>query len=430
MAKGKTAVQGIYFEFRPAKGYDALRVWVRPSDGDQIAISSKLHPTLKEICKHLKANGLNHSTALEDRQFQILWHRLQQELQSKHGLKAYKALVRVDLHTKEFNFEDSFDDFEKYKGNTSVSHAYRSTLEHFWLPFFLGLGCTHPSQFKEFRVKAETHVRTAMTIHDEPYSFHSYGGLCKALNQYMKFLEKYKVINSDNLFTIWIVATLEEKKRGKLKRKRSTSTYDRDEVIEIKECIDETYADDLEKKLIAYGIYFGPCTGLRQANLLGLKAKDLFPDHKVPHFRVSDSIVRGWSRGLKGYIKFENATKTTSQEDGEILLPLLQPSIEIVCEVARFLKKHYKSDERILPLSPNSVYRAWERIARECGFRFLNPHNWKHSYATIGGEHLEQWYKGDLRLLQLCCLHKSLTMTEKYIKKKYAKSLQAWASRS
>lgn len=427
MAKGKTAVQGIYCEFRRAKGYDALRVWVRPPNEDQIAISAKVHPTLKEICKHLKTNGLTQSTAQEDRDFQILWHRLQQELQSQHGLKAYKAMERIDLQTKEFSFGDSLDDFEKYKCNTAVSHAYRSTVENFWLPFFLKLGCSHPSQFKEFRVTAETHVRTAMTVHDEPYSFHSYGGLCKALNQYLKFLERHKFINSDDLFTIWIVATLEEKKRGKLKRKRSTSTYELKEVIGIKKSIDETYANNFEEKLIAYGIYLGLCTGLRQGNLLGLKSKDLFPDQKIPHFRVSDNIVRGWSRGLKGCITFEDATKTTSQEDGEILLPFLQPSEEIVCDVARFLKKHYRPDERILPLSPNSVYRKWQRIADECGFRFLNPHNWKHSYATIGGERLQDWYKGDPRLLQLCCLHSSFSQTEKYIKKKYAKSLQAWA---
>ena len=428
MAKGSTSVKGIYFEFRSAKQYDALRVWVRPNKGEQIAISAKIHPTLKEINRHLEASGLRQHQTDADLLFQTLWQRLQQELRTEYSLQFYRAMVRVDLQSKEFNFEKSLEEFREYKNNTSVSHSYYSTMKQFWLPFFIGKGCLHPCDFKCFRSQAETHVRTADTVHGEKYSHYSYGGLCKALNQYMKFLEKYKYINANDLFTIWVVTTLEEKKRGKLKRKRSTDTYDLKETIQIKNLIDKTYANDPNEKAIAYGLFFGICTGLRQGNLLGLKAQDLFPETAVPHFRVSDNIVKGWSRGQKGSITFENSTKTTSEEDGEILLPLLQPTTEIACEVARYLKAFYKPNDRILPLSPDQVYRRWQSIAKRCGFKFLNPHNWKHSYATNGGQLLQSLYKGDPRLLQLCCLHTSFKMTEKYIKKKYAKSLLAWAS--
>lgn len=428
MAKGKTSIQGLYFEFRTSLKCDVLRVWVRPPNGKQVGISAKLCTTLREINQYLRSNGLREAETLNDNQFQVLWHRLQQELKSEHGLRTYKIQEMLSLKTKEFDFESSIEEFKKYKSNTSVSHAYYSTMKRFWLPFFIRLGCVHPCEFKNFLTQAETHIRTAETGRGERYSHHSYNVFCKVLNQYMVFLTKYKYVGPNDSFKLWITTTLEEKKRGQLKRKRSTDTFSLEEVIEIKQKIDKTYETRPEEKAIAYGFYLGICTGLRQGNILGLKAENLYPDEAIPYFHVTDNIVSGWSRGIKGFVIFENATKTTSEEDGEVYLPFLQPSREIVCEVARYLKQCYRPHERILPLKPSQVYRRWQKIAEECGFKFLSPHNWKHSYATIGAERLDKWYKGDPRLLQLCCLHTSFKMTEKYIKKKYAKSLAAWSS--
>lgn len=429
MVKRKSSIQNIYFQWRPGKSCDALRAFVSKDREKPLAISAKLHPTLKEISRLLKSRKLRAAQGDYDPEFLKLKQRLEQELKSEYGLKAYAAMKRVDFKTRTFDFEHSLEEFKKYKANTSVSHAYYSTMKRFWVPFFLEKGCNHPSEFKDFATQAETHIRTSETVHGQKFSHHTYNSLSKTLNQYMRFLLKHGYISENRFFKIWITTTLEEKKRGQLRRKRSTDTYDLVETIEIKRKIDETFKERAAEKLIAYGLYLGLCTGLRQGNLLGLKAEDLRPDDsEIPHFRVSDNIVRGWSRGEKGHLVFKNATKTTSEEDGDIVLPFLQPSREIVCDVARHLKQHYASHERVLPLTPCQVYRRWKRIAQECGFKFLNPHNWKHSYATIGGEHLHEWYKDDARLLQLCCLHSSLTMTEKYIKKKYARSLRAWAS--
>jgi len=350
----------------------------------------------------------------------------------EHRLSAYKALERVSLKTKQFDFDASIDEFYKYKDNTSQPVTYHDGMRDFWLPFFLKeKGCTHPSEFIQYRQAAIQHVRSKLCQRDgKPISFHSYNNFSKILNQYVQFLNETNAIGSQSVFKIWITATKEEIKRGKLKRKRSTRTYDLQELIEIKKKIDRTYAKNPKRLTKAYGYYFGVITGQRQGNVLGFKAEDLFPEATIPHFRVSDNIVSGYSRGQRGYIIFENATKTTTQEDDEILLPLIQPSRGIAVEVARHLKNSYKPKERICLGTPHTFYRTWKRIAKDCGFTFLNPHNWKHTYATIGGEHLEEWYNGRADLLQMCCLHESLSMTEKYIKKRYTKRLQAWTPKT
>lgn len=100
--------------------------------------------------------------------------------------------------------------------------------------------------------------------------------------------------------------------------------------------------------------------GIISFNLLGLKAEDLFPESEIPHFRVSDNVVSGYSRGEKGFVVFENATKTTTQEDEEILLPLIQPSLEIAVEIAKYLKSNYKPKERICPGTPGGVLSCME----------------------------------------------------------------------
>jgi integrase len=427
MAKKTSAIIGVNFQFRQGKSCDTYRAWVF-EDGKYASISAKVHPTLKKINQHLKHYRLRELTANGDGEFIKLKQRLEQELRSEYGLATYRAIERLDMQTKDFDFEASLEKFYIHKSNTSQPATYRNCVRDFWLPFFLKeKGCIHPNEFIQYRHEAILYVRAAKTRRGEPVSFHSYNAFCKALNQYIKFLLESNVIGNEVAFSIWITATKEEIKRGKLKRKRSTDTYDVNELIEIKKKIDKTFDKFPEKKLQAHGYYFGVITGLRQGNVLGLKAEDLFPDHEIPHFRVSDNVVSGYSRGEKGHIVFENATKTTTQEDEEILLPLLQPSVEIAVEVARFLKSNYNPKDRICPGTPGGFYRVWKRIAKECGFKFLSPHNWKHSYATNGGEHLDEWYKGDTKLLQLCCLHSSYKMTEKYIKKRYPKNLRAWA---
>lgn len=247
------------------------------------------------------------------------------------------------------------------------------SLGHQWtfLAFFLGKKyCIHPSEFINYRQEAILHIRAAKTKHgNQPLSFHSYNGFSKALNQYMKFLNETNVIGSSSLFSIWILTTNEEKKRGKLKRKRSTDTYDLKEVTEIKKKIDKACENSPKKKLQAYGYFFGVITGLWQGNVLGLKGEDLFPDSEIPQFRVSDNVVSGYSRGEKGSIVFVIATKTKTQEDEEIFLPLIQPSLEIAVEVARYLKTNYKPKDRVCPSSPGGFYRTWKRIAKECGFK-------------------------------------------------------------
>jgi hypothetical protein len=45
----------------------------------------------------------------------------------------------------------------------------------------------------------------------------------------------------------------------------------------------------------------------------------------------------------------------------------------------------------------------------------LNPHQWKHSYATIGAQHLAEWYNGRASDLQKCCMHEKYDTTLGYI---------------
>jgi len=127
-----------------------------------------------------------------------------------------------------------------------------------------------------------------------------------------------------------------------------------DDLVDIKKKIDATYANDLQKKLRAYALYFGVCTGLRRGNFMGMRVENLVPEAKTPHFKVTDNIVSGWSRGKKGVIVFENSTKTTSDEDGTIRLPLLQPSRDILIEVTSLLKQHLNAQDRLLDAHPDS----------------------------------------------------------------------------
>lgn len=125
--------------------------------------------------------------------------------------------------------------------------------------------------------------------------------------------------------------------------------------------IDRAYADKPEKKLLAYGLYFGVITGLRRGNFAGLRVENLFPDAKVPYFLVRDNIISGRSRGKKGYITQKDATKTSAGKP--IAIQMIQPSVEIIAEVARYLKAHLNPQDRLYPNKPGQIAKTWKRIA-------------------------------------------------------------------
>jgi integrase len=424
--KKTSRLMGAYFAFRSGKKADAFRAWV-VKDNCIRNISIKFHPTLRKINQFLSDNKLRKEHAELNHDFINLKFRLERELQSEFDLRPTRLEMKVKLKTKEHDFEDSLERFELWKKRTSVSYSYRRTLESFWFPFLIGeMKCVHPSEFADCIDEIYNHVLNHKTRQGEAISFHSYNGYFKALNQYLDFCQTKNIISSEHAFKVWHHPTLEEKKRGQLRGKRKSHTFSIPEMVDMKAKIDLTYGSRPKDKLLAYGMYFGVCSGLRRGNILGLKAKDLFPEDDIPHFRVSDNVVSGYSRGVLGQVVFENSTKTTSEEDGEILLPMIQPRKDIIISVARYLKEYISSEGRICgDTTPGGFFSVWRRISRECQFQqFINPHNWKHSYATNGADQLDEWYKGKARLLQLCCLHSSIKMTEKYIKKRYSETIK------
>lgn len=136
--------------------------------------------------------------------------------------------------------------------------------------------------------------------------------------------------------------------------------------------------------------------------------------------------MKAWSRGQKGVLTFENASKMSAFEEGSIQIPLIQPSKSVVVEVATYLKNNLSAEQRLIEAHPDSISRIWKTICQECGFKYLSPLQWRHSYATIGALHLHDWYRGNAYLLQQCCLHSSIKMTEKYINQKGTELLKAF----
>ncbi len=425
MEKKNTNVVGLNFQWRQGKACDALRTFVF-SESKYIGISAKLHPTLNQINTHLKLNNLRKSQALSDNHFQILFQRLQHELKSEYGLKIYRAIENLETKTNQFDFGQSVEEFFNFKHDTSCGNSYKSWILKFWLPFFFSKGCQHPKDFKKWQRQAIIHIKSAKTRNGEHYSHHTYGSLTKSLNEYIKFLKDYDYITEDDVFHLKAKITLEQKKRGQFSNKRSSDTYTEENLFRIKELIDETYRNNVDMKLRAYALFFGICTGLRRGNLLGLRIKHLLPEAKVAHFQLADNIVNGWSRGKKGSILFENSSKMSTFEEGSVCIPLIQPSVEILKDVAYFLKNNLSAESRLVDAYPDAVGRWWKKIAKECGFKFLSPLQWRHSYATIGALHLASWYKNNTYLLQQCCLHSSIKMTEKYVNQKATQLLKAF----
>lgn len=179
-------------------------------------------------------------------------------------------------------------------------------------------------------------------------------------------------------------------------------------------------------RIRAYALYFGVCTGLRRGSLLGLRARNLFPEASVPHFQLADNIVNGWSRGIKGSVILENSSKMSTFEEGTVCIPLIQPDRALITDVASFLKDNLPPELRLIEAQPDVVNKWWRRVAKDCGFKFLSPLQWRHSYATLGALHLADWYKNNTYLLQQCCLHSSIKMTEKYVNQKSSQLLKAF----
>ncbi|OQW53858.1 MAG: hypothetical protein A4S09_06475 [Proteobacteria bacterium SG_bin7] len=414
MAKSQTHIEGIYSIWRPGQESDSFRVAVKAPNQAQFVISSKTQPLLAQVNQYVKTQKLRREQAENDLHFTVLRDNLYQELKSRYGLKSYRIKEMLDLKGKKFNFEKSLQDFSDYKAMHSVGRAYSSILKKFWFSFFIEkMGCEHPREFITFKIQARTHVRTAKNKFDRPYSPNTYITLTKPLNEYMRFCHDIGHIKKDELFELNAELTLEEKKRRKLNPVRSTKTYTTNQMTQMKSKIDIHYAGNPEWKLKSYAMLFGIYTGLRRGNLLGLYAENLHPEASPPHFQVKDNVVSGWSRGQKGTIVLEDATKTSHDEN--VKIPFIQPSKETITEVAHFLKKNLTPKQRLLSCNPDTVAKWWRKICNEVKIPYVHPHGWRHSYATLGAIHVNDWYKGNPYLLQKCCMHASFRTTEKYI---------------
>lgn len=419
MSKGNTNIQGIYILWREWQDRDALRIIIRPPNGKSTIISSKTYPLLGTINRVIKQKKLKKTVALEDPEVKHFFGRLCQELKQDYILPYYQTLEKLDLKRKGFDFEESLEEFKNYKSMHSIPYAYSREMEIFWLPFFINKKCCeHPKDFIEFQSDAEFYLRAASGQKVKRYAPSSYNKKTTSLNEYMRFLLKKRIISKDQFFTVDFKLTMEERKRRLHAPVRSTETYALDELAEIKTKIDATYntADQLQWKLRAYGIYLGSyCFGLRVGNVLGMPTANLLPDDEVPHAQLKDNVVAGWSRGLRGDLRIENATKTSYDEN--VKIPFILPSVEICQNVSRFLKMHIGPQEPILKCSTGVPGRWWRKIAKDCNFRYIHPHGGRHGFATLGAANLHL-FNNNPYLLQYCCLHQDFRTTQKYINQK------------
>jgi integrase len=426
MIKNKTGVKGLTERWRRHANHDSYQIGitkVRP----QKWISPKDHVTARQIDQYLRASKLKEKAALKDNHFQTLRQRLISEVTQEHSLVSYLIKERLELETKQFNFEESIDQFVGFKSDTSVPMKHKSVLMNVWMPFYREKGCLHPRDFITWRKQVQQHVKLVKKQDSsEKYSVHSWSMLTNAHNEYMKFIRDNGDITEAEFFLIQAKITADMRKRGISSKSRKRDTYSEVELHEIKTKIDLTYGNDLGMKLRAYAMYLAVCTGIRRGNLLGLRSEDLHPQNEDPHFCTRDNIVSGWSRGLKGDVTLENSSKTIL---GTVKLPLLMPTPEILIEVASFLKTHIPANERLLKCSTSTVEDWWQAIARECHFKFLKPHDWKHSFATVGALHLHDWFQGNPYYLQMCCLHRKYETTLKYINQHSDNFLKAFRRR-
>lgn len=431
MAKGSSSLIGLYYQWRLGKKADAIRAFVAKHGEKTINISAKVHPQLRALNDYLKTNNLREQRAEQDERFKLLRGNFEAAIKSEHGLKAYKIMERLEIDSKEFDFTLALKDFYDYKDDTSMPVDYVYYVKKLWLPFFAEKGCAHPKEFHKFRGQAELYVKTCKRLDGagQKYSPHSYNMICRTLNQFMKFCKDAGHINADDSFKIWVSVSLEQQKTTKtldghlvkgrsgtaIQKARDQRTYSLDDLKTIKRKIDKRFEEEPDKKLNAYCLYFGVITGLRKGNFCGLRVEDILPEEKIPHFIVRDNVISGRSRGIKGYIVQENATKTSAGNAIEI--PMVQPDLKTIVEVAKFIRKYRKPGERLFTKTPGLVNKDWKIVAMECGFIYLSPLQWRHSYATIGAINLATLYKGNSYFLQRCCLHDDYRTTQGYIAK-------------
>lgn len=414
-SKNRTGVKGLTERWRSHQFHDSFQIGnsaIRPTKW----ISAKDHLTASQIDQYLKAKKLRKDEAYEDKDFLTLRNRIISELSSKYGFVKYKIQEKISLKNKKFNFEESLEQFVTFKSDTSVPIKHKMILMNVWLPFYVNKGCQHPREFRLWKKQAQMHLKTVKKLNsEEKYSVNSLSTLTNSHNEYMTFLLDNDDITEAEYFKIFGRITSEMKKRGLSSASRKKDTYTEEDLLNIKLKIDERYGNEDPIKIRAYAIFFGVCTGLRRGNLLGIRTKNLYPNSEVPHFETSDNIVPGWSRGIAGNVTLENSTKTFV---GTIKLPFIQPSREILCEVTKYLIANLEANDRILNCNPRTVAYWWKDIADNCGFKYLTPHDWKHSYATIGALHLKDWYDRNPYLLQMCCLHQKYETTLQYINQK------------
>jgi integrase len=339
----------------------------------------------------------------------------------------------VDLKTKEFDYGVFIDLFFKQKSKTTaVANSYKGWIQYFWMPLLCEkYGCQHPNEFVNFEGFIEDDIRQAKTKYGKPYSPHTYSGLTSAFNEFMKFLKKKKVIDSEAFFLVYVETdTLEQEKRGLTVSNRGKDHYKNEELYEIKKKIDLTFPvtgkltplalkENKKWKLRAYAIFLGCCMGLRRGNIIGLKAEDLHPENEVPHLITSDNIVVGYSRAEKGAMKLENSTKTFK---GRVVLPFIQPDVDILVEVATYIKSEVKKGYLLTggsktgTIFPDSFNAFWRKISEKAKFRYVHPHGFKHGYASRGAVRLGDWYDNSVYFLHRCCMHSKFETTQNYIK--------------
>jgi integrase len=412
MAKGKIKIVGITEQWRPSAHHDAFRVGYFKA-GEFLFLSAKVHPILKEANHYLKSQKLRQEAAMHDPVFLNIRWRLHENLKDEHGLKEYRLREKVDLKTKAFNFEQSLEEFVSVKTEYSTTgHEQRRVLVRFWLPFFFSQGCEHPAEFIRYLVNARRHLRSVKGEKSgELYTRETKISLCSALNEYMRFLLEDGYITEKDTFTL-LVPKLHKKQRGNSTQRNKRPSYTFAELYDMKTKIDETYPDGSVWKLRAYAIFFGVCTGLRKGNVLGMRGKHLHPGAEPPHFETGDNVICGSARGFVGALFLPLQTKTF---EGSVKIPLIQPDRDTAVQVVQYLKQHVLPNDYILKCYPTTMGKWWKSIAKDCKFRWVNPHNFKHGYATRGAAKLHEMYFGNRHFLQWCCLHSSYSTTERYI---------------
>lgn len=426
MGLKKTAFKGLTYEYRKNEHYDSirLRVWNQKLGRDE-PISARVDSDLAILCDQMRTNKLREEDVEGDASFQKNLNALIHKYADRHGLAEYKIRVKMEFATKAFNFDKILELFiEEKKESASNAYIYQHYLKNIWLPFFIERGCTHPSQWKNYKSEAKAHVKTVKKMDGKgKYDKDTWVSIAMTLNGFLEWMhQEGHLPNRDDVFSIHVAPTKEQLKRsGESNKRRDRSVYTFDDIYLMKKTADSLFKgkDELEWKIRAYAMIFGICTGLRRGNLLGLRARNLHPDASIPHFEVEDNVVSGHSRLEVGVLVHKYATKTTVGE--VIALPMLQPDSKTLREIARFLKEQFRPDERILNCNPRTVQRWWyqviDRMNRQCGAKLkrIHPHGWKHSFATNGALNFSEMYGGDLMKFHRCCLHEDVRTTMDYL---------------